>query len=447
MATKLTANVAKRVKALGINATTDEAARPKLLEILEENGIEQMDDEDITTLVEIAESFVDAEDADGDDEGDEEAENDALAEEVEEEEKPKKGAKKATKKAEPEHEEDEDEEEESEDEEESDEDSEEGDELDEMDRGELKDYIKENELEITVKKSWSDDDIREKIREAMGDEEDEEEEKPAPKKNAKAAAAPKKEEKKADKKEAPKASAKKEEKPKAEKKAAPAKRGNKLDPKNNEEDRKHFDFLKKLFPEKDYIYAWVASAGVTIKYKGKNSNRSLISLENCTLKGEGKNAVMTCNLYLLIFNGKYEALEKAEVEYEKCWSGAPMLKAIEVSEAVEVIESLKDEMDKMVGGIDKKLGDNRKKMEEGLKKDKKAAGKASSKKASDDEEEEDEDEEEQLKAKTKPAAKKASKKVEVEEDEEDEDDEEEAPAPKKKATSKTATKKTVNKKK
>lgn len=447
MATKLTANVAKRVKALGINATTDEAARPKLLEILEENGIEQMDDEDITTLVEIAESFVDAEDADGDDEGDEEAENDALAEEFEEEEKPKKGAKKATKKAEPEPEEDEDEEEESEDDEEADEDSEEGDELDEMDRGELKDYIKENELEITVKKSWSDDDIREKIREAMGDEEDEEEEKPAPKKNAKAAAAPKKEEKKADKKEAPKASAKKEEKPKAEKKAAPAKRGNKLDPKNNEEDRKHFDFLKKLFPEKDYIYAWVASAGVTIKYKGKNSNRSLISLENCTLKGEGKNAVMTCNLYLLIFNGKYEALEKAEVEYEKCWSGAPMLKAIEVSEAVEVIESLKDEMDKMVGGIDKKLGDNRKKMEEGLKKDKKAAGKASSKKASDDEEEEDEDEEEQPKAKAKPAAKKASKKVEVEEDEEDEDDEEEAPAPKKKANSKTATKKTVNKNK
>lgn len=433
MATKLTANVAKRVKALGINATTDEAARPKLLEILEENGIEQMDDEDITTLVEIAESFVDA-DADGDDEGDEEAENDALAEEVEEEEKPKKGAKKATKKAEPEPEEDEDEEEE-------------GDELDDMDRGELKDYIKENELEITVKKSWSDDDIREKIREAMGDEEDEEEdEAPAPKKNAKTAAAPKKEEKKSDKKEAPKASTKKEDKPKADKKAT-AKRGNKLDPKNNEEDRKHFDFLKKLFPEKDYIYAWVASAGVTIKYKGKNSNRSLISLENCTLKGEGKNAVMTCNLYLLIFNGKYEALEKAEVKYEKCWSGAPMLKAIEVSEAVEVIESLKDEMDKMVGGIDKKLGDNRKKMEEGLKKDKKAAGKASSKKASDDEEEEDEDEEEQPKAKAKPAAKKASKKVEVEEDEEDEDDEEEAPAPKKKATSKTATKKTVNKKK
>lgn len=437
MATKLTANVAKRVKALGINATTDEAARPKLLEILEENGIEQMDDEDITTLVEIAESFVDAEDADGDDEGDEEAENDALAEEVEEEEKPKKGAKKATKKAEPEPEEDEDEEEESDDEEESDEDSEEGDELDDMDRGELKDYIKENELEITVKKSWSDDDIREKIREAMGDEEDEEEDE---------VAAPKKEEKKADKKEAPKASAKKEDKPKADKKAT-AKRGNKLDPKNNEEDRKHFDFLKELFPEKDYIYAWVASAGVTIKYKGKNSNRSLISLENCTLKGEGKNAVMTCNLYLLIFNGKYEALEKAEVEYEKCWSGAPMLKAIEVSEAVEVIESLKDEMDKMVGGIDKKLGDNRKKMEEGLKKDKKAAGKSSSKKASDDEEEEDEDEEEQPKAKAKPAAKKASKKVEVEEDEEDEDDEEEAPAPKKKATSKTATKKTVNKKK
>lgn len=435
MATKLTANVAKRVKALGINATTDEAARPKLLEILEENGIEQMDDEDITTLVEIAESFVEAGD-DNDNEGSEEEENDALAEEVEEEEeKPAKKAtgKKAASKKQPEPEP----EEEEEDEDDEEENEEEGDELDSMDRSELKTFIKENELEISVKKSWSDDDIREKIREAMGDEEEaeEEEEKPAPKKAAAAKG-------KTETKEAPK-SGKKAEPKKEEKKAAkaPSKRGTKLDPKNNEEDREHFDFLKKLFPEKDYIYAWIA-AGLTIKHKGKNSNRSVISLENCTLKGEGKNQVMTCNLFLLILNNKYEVLEKAEVEFEKCWNGAPVIKAIETSEAIEIIKAVKEDMDKLVGGIDKKLGDNRKKMEEGLKKDNKAG-----KKAAKQEEAEEEEEEEKPKAKAKPAKK--GKKVEEPEEEEDEDEEEEEekPAPKKSTkAAKPAAKKTVKKK-
>lgn len=439
MATKLTANVAKRVKALGINATTDEAARPKLLEILEENGIEQMDDEDITTLVEIAESFVEAGD-DDDNEGSEEEENDALAEEVEEEEeKPAKKAtgKKAASKKQPEPEP----EEEEEDEDDEEENEEEGDELDSMDRSELKTFIKENELEISVKKSWSDDDIREKIREAMGDEEEaeEEEEKPAPKKAAAAKG-------KTETKEAPK-SGKKAEPKKEEKKAAkaPSKRGTKLDPKNNEEDREHFDFLKKLFPEKDYIYAWIA-AGLTIKHKGKNSNRSVISLENCTLKGEGKNQVMTCNLFLLILNNKYEVLEKAEVEFEKCWNGAPVIKAIETSEAIEIIKAVKEDMDKLVGGIDKKLGDNRKKMEEGLKKDNKA-GKKAAKQEEAEEEEDDEEEEEKPKAKAKPAKK--GKKVEEPEEEEDEDEEEEEekPAPKKSTkAAKPAAKKTVKKK-
>lgn len=92
-------------------------------------------------------------------------------EEEEEEEKPaKKSAKKPA--AEPEEEEEEDE-------------------FDDMDRSELKHYISENELEITVRKSMSDDEIRDAIRaalkesseeeeaeEAAPEEEEEEEEKP-----------------------------------------------------------------------------------------------------------------------------------------------------------------------------------------------------------------------------------------------------------------------------
>ena len=48
------------------------------------------------------------------------------------------------------------------------------DELDGLDRSELKKYIKENGLEVTVKKSMSDDDIREAIRAAQKSDEDDE---------------------------------------------------------------------------------------------------------------------------------------------------------------------------------------------------------------------------------------------------------------------------------
>ena len=190
MATKLTGALAKRVKALGISGSTEEAVKPKLLEILEENGIEQMDDEELITIVEIAETFVNdttSDDEDENDDIDEEAEADELAEEVEEEdktakkkaEKPAKKeapkAKKATKKV-VEQEEDEDDEEE-----EEPEDEDENVSLEDMSREELKAYIKEKGLEISVKKSWSDDDIRDAINSLLEPEEEddeEEEEKP-----------------------------------------------------------------------------------------------------------------------------------------------------------------------------------------------------------------------------------------------------------------------------
>lgn len=66
-------------------------------------------------------------------------------------------------------------EDEAEDEEDEEEDEEEDD-LTELSRTELKAYIKENELDVTVKKSMTDDDIRTAIEEAMGGEEDEEDE-------------------------------------------------------------------------------------------------------------------------------------------------------------------------------------------------------------------------------------------------------------------------------
>lgn len=337
---KMNAEIAKRVKALGINAKTEDDAREKLLGILNENGIEGMEEEDTDTLIEIAESFVeedgnsDTDDTDSTDES-ETSDEDALADEVEAEDAEEEDAV---------------------------EDAEE-DELASMDRTALKVYIKDNGLDIKVKKSWSDDDIRDQIRnaecpvaeaEAEVEEESEEESAPEP--------APKKAEKK--------------EKKTTEKKIS--KRGQKLDPKNNEEDRQAFEALHELFPEEEYSYAWVASAGVTIKHKGKNSQRAMVLIENCSKQADES---IKCNLYLPTFSKQTDVLNEAGIEYEICWSGAPFMKGITMDSAVEIIKTLMPNITATVQKIDKRLGENRAKMEESLsKKAAPAAKKASTKK-------------------------------------------------------------------
>ena len=110
------------------------------------------------------------------DEDDDDDADDSDSDEDEEDEKPTKKSKKSAKKQE----EDEDDDDESDaddedDDDESDEDEDDG--LDDLDRSGLKKYIRENELEVTVKKSMSDDDLRAAIRAAQksGDDDDEDE--------------------------------------------------------------------------------------------------------------------------------------------------------------------------------------------------------------------------------------------------------------------------------
>lgn len=119
----------------------------------------------------------------------------------EEDEKPIKKTSKPTSKkkvvAEEEDEDEEEDEEEDDDSDDEDEETEEGDDLDEMDRSELKAFIKEKKLSVVVKSSMDEDDIRELIKDAMNEseeeedeeadeeEEDEEDEKPAAKSSSK----------------------------------------------------------------------------------------------------------------------------------------------------------------------------------------------------------------------------------------------------------------------
>ena len=125
------------------------------------------------------------EDEDDEDDEDEKSVKKSKDEDDEEDEKP---AKKSKGKKQPEPEEDEDED----DDEDSDDSDDDDDELDDLDRSELKKFIKDKGLDITVKKSMSDDDLRDAIREKMkdsdedsdnedDDDEDEEDEKPSKK--------------------------------------------------------------------------------------------------------------------------------------------------------------------------------------------------------------------------------------------------------------------------
>ena len=327
----------KRLNALNISTKSDDAARKGIIDLLAQNDVDGMDDEDMDTLLDLAESLIPdggttaAAEAPAEAESSEDAEATELAQEAEEEA-----------------------------EEETAEEAEEGgDAFGDMDRNELKKYIKENGLEVKVFKSDSDDDIRAKIRAAVA-------EAPAPAEEEAPAPAPKA--KKAAEKKAP---AKKAEK--AEKKPT-AKRGVKLDPQNNEEDMKTLKAaLTDLFPEDEFRYDAVKSAGVTVKHKGQNSNRALVLIENCSLQADGS---IKCNLYFLTLAKNLEVLDNAEIAYEKCWSGAPFIKGTTLTEAVEAIATVKEHLTAQVKKIDKRLGENRAKMEEGFAKKSAAAKKA-----------------------------------------------------------------------
>lgn len=301
----LDAAILKRIKKLGINNSTEEDIRKKLLALLEKQGIEGMEEEDTETLLEMAESFVEEDD---DNEVDEELEDEDDSQETDDSD---------------------DSDDEAESEEEDDDNSDDEEEDDEP----------------------TDEDLDE-----LAEEVENEEPAPAPKKSKKEAPAKK------EKKETKKVN----------------KRGTKLTPKENEDDREHFNVFKDLFPEDTCQYDWVQT-GVTIKNKGINSKRAMVLIENCSLKDDG---TIRCNLYLLTMTKKKEVLDEKGIDYKTCWSGQPFCSGVTFDEAIAIITELKDDITGFVTKVDKKLGENRKKMEDNLKSAaKKKATAASSKKA------------------------------------------------------------------
>jgi hypothetical protein len=332
---KLNAELKKRAEAMGLKVNDEDQLREKLLTILKDNEIEGMEEEETMTLIEIAESFYDG----AADNGGKESSAKAPAAETEEE---------LDQLADEEGKEVSAEEEETKDKE---------DEFDAMSREQLKQFISDNELGIKVKKSMTDDDLREAVRAAVAESAEEEQKEEAP-----AEKPAKKAEKPAEKKQAKKETAKK-----------PSARGIKLNPRENEEDRKYFDCLKELFSDDEFDFDWVSTSGVTIKHKGKNGRRGAVLLENCTLQNDGKTIKM--NMYLLTMTKQKEVLEENDIDFETCWTGAPFMKGITMENVVEILGIVRETILSSVTKIDKKLGDNRAKMEENLKKSTKKAAK------------------------------------------------------------------------
>lgn len=142
------------------------------------------------------------------------------------------------------------------------------------------------------------------------------------------------------------------------------KRGLKLDPKNIASDREVLDGLRAMFSE-DYMFDWLKTFGVTVKHIGKNGRRGVISLENLVQHNDGK---VTCNLFLLIMAKQTEVLDELGIEYYVNSMNFPSLKCVTLEEVQEIVEKIRPYIEKTVIGIDKRLGTNRKKMEENLKK-------------------------------------------------------------------------------
>ena len=342
MAKKIDAKLEKRLKNLGITAKSEDDARKKLVAKLEKEGIEGMEEEDLENLIDMVESFVE-------DDNDTEENDDVDAEETSEEES------------------------------------------DDDEDDDIEDLADEVEAEEAEESDDEED-----------DEEEDEEPAPAPKKASKKAE-PKKEEKPA--KKAAEKPAKKETK-KAEPKKTTSKRGVKLDPKNNEDDREAFNELQELFGE-GYQLDWLSSFGLTVKHIGKNGKRGVLTLENATKHDDGR---ITCNLYLLTMTKETEKLDELGIDYELCWTKAPFMKGITLEEALDILKKVFEIITGFASTVDKRLGDNRKKMEDNLKKSgKKASTKASKEVEPEDEEDDEEEDEEPVKKPAKKVAKKSKK--------------------------------------
>lgn len=270
---------------------------------------------------------------------------------------------------------------------------------DEQDAENLADEVEGEDAaeEESAEEEAEDNEEADEVEEA--EEEPEEEEKPA---------------KKAPKKSAPKKSAEPKKK-KEKKETATKKKRSKLNPKDDPEAQKELiSQFEKMFPKGTYLYTFVVSSGMSVKYIGSNTKRGVFLFDNLTRHEDG---TITGELYLNTMTKETDKLDELGIDYQLCWTKAPFIKGVTIEEAKEILEKVFDIITSFVNKVDKRLGDNRKKMEESLEKSGKKSEKPASKKKAEkpapevDANDEEEDDEVQQQEAKKPAKKSAAKKT------------------------------------
>jgi len=201
-------------------------------------------------------------------------------------------------------------------------------ESDEIESGELKKYIVANENETD-------------------DGEPEEEPEPElPKKNVKTLPTNKKEAvketpKPVAKAEKPAPAPKKETTKPTSKAAAP-----KWNPLENESDRALFDIFEDFFPQDEFEWIWVKD-GLTIKNKGVNGKKVV-----CYVTSSSSQMI---KIWLPCLIGKTDVLDELNLDYnDRNWNKTPIISQLTSDEAVDVMESIKDAIMKVVLNIRQK---------------------------------------------------------------------------------------------
>jgi len=161
-----------------------------------------------------------------------------------------------------------------------------------------------------------------------------------------------------------------EKKEKAKGTKKPSKR---LNPLENKEDAARYDELKKVLGA-DFEYNFIANGGVSIKYLGKNSKKVFLSFDSPKVNKEGE---VVGRVYLSSVKDE-EVLQELfgeDIETKKSWSGNILVIGMSISELASSLKSNKKAFDNVISNLtkkDEKLGKNRAKMEEDLKKENKA---------------------------------------------------------------------------
>ena len=364
-AKKLTPAQNKKLAEIGIKAKDEADARKQLLAFLAENDIEGVDDYEINQLVEMAEVFyepTEEEDEEVEDEEEVEEEDEETEEDEEEEES--------------DDEEEEEEEEELEDEEEEEideEEEEEEDPFEEMDRSELKAYIKENELEIKVFKTTTDEALREAIREAIAEDEEEDDEEEEETEEEELDKAVKEVKQKGLTNKTTKPTPKSE--PKKEVTKTTGRRselsGEKWDGKNDESHMEMVQPLIDQFFPADQFQVDTVKQGITIRSLGNNAKTTVFNYDELRITDDG----IVGNLYMNRFKSVDDVADLLPDEFQEpeknigMFRGEshPCIRKMTMDEVIEVFNSdVMKEALKRANHTDTKMGSNRQKLEESL---------------------------------------------------------------------------------